>query len=136
MRYQLFLLIFILSGCSLFSTKSTNSNLNLTGTRWVMHTLNSESIPNLSQSIYLEFTSKDRKRFTGFAGCNEIFGEYSLNPNKILFDKMGSTRKTCYHQDLENNFLEMLKNSTHFKIRGHQLSFYQGAAIVGTFTSM
>ena len=119
-----------------FESKTSNPDINLTQTHWVLYTMNGNEVPNLPQSIYLEFTKEKRKKFTGYAGCNNIFGEFTLDPNTIIFESIGSTRMTCYYQNIENEFLEMLKTSTHFKIRGHQLSFYQNGTIVATFKAI
>ena len=136
MRYQLLLFLILFSGCSLFEKSTKNPDLPLVGTRWVLYTMNGNAVPNLPRSIYLEFTEEKRKRFVGFAGCNDLFGEYSLNPNKVLFEKVGMTRKTCYYQEIETEFMKMLENSTHFKIRGHQLSFYNDSQIIATLKAI
>jgi heat shock protein HslJ len=136
MRYQLLLILFMLSGCSLFKSKTSNPDIPLTTTHWTLYTLNGNSVPNLPNSIYLEFTGEKRRRFIGFAGCNNIFGEFNLNPNTVRFDEIRSTRMICTYADLEQEYLKMLKKSTHFKIRGHQLSFYESHTIIATFKAI
>jgi heat shock protein HslJ len=73
---------------------------------------------------------------TGNAGCNNYFGGYTIDDNKINISKpLGSTRRTCEPEEKmqqEYQYLEMFGNVTTYTIEGNQLtlSTEDGLALV------
>ena len=137
MRLILFpLLLLQLWSCSAVQDTRTGKSPSLSGTRWALVSIEGDQVPNLPTTIYLEFTDYDLKRFTGFAGCNHIFGNYRIDGSKLILSDIGSTKVTCHYQELENSFIQTLGIYSHFRVTREQLTLFRGNTIAATFRSM
>lgn len=63
-------------------------------------------------------------KISGFAGCNNYFGEYKPENKELDFSQMGMTRKMCKDMSIETTFLNNLKNAKMMGIDGKSLVFY------------
>lgn len=97
---------------------------------WKLKTLEGQDVTmsdNQEREIY--FTLKtDGNRVTGFAGCNSISGEYTLEEgNRIKFDKMASTLMLCPDVDFdESEFLKVFELADNYTIVDDVLSLNVG----------
>ena len=66
-------------------------------------------------------------KFTGFAGCNHIFGSYSVNNNAITFSNIASSKKYCGKEIMtaEDTVLKSLKSVNSFSINDTTISFLE-----------
>lgn len=92
-----------------FKKAEMNDNV-ITEKYWKLKTLQGKNVTmaeNQEKEIF--FTLKtDQNRVTGFAGCNTLGGEYTLEKgNRIRFSNMLSTMKAC--PDVDVNEAELLK---------------------------
>ena len=78
-------------------------------------------------------------RLTGFAGCNRLFGGYSLNGEQLRFDQVGATKMACVdaaRMRLEQDYFQMLARVARWKIDGSQLTLLDSAdQALGTFVA-
>lgn len=62
--------------------------------------------------------------FSGYTGCNSMFGEYKKLADSLSFDKIASTRRYCGENNPEKSFLEALRETKHYKRKAGKVSLY------------
>ena len=87
--------------------------------KWVLAEIlkdSTNSLDSAQQRPFVEFEPQ-RKRISGFGGCNRFFGEYSIqNDSTIRFSKLGATKKYCMDvMETENHFFEVLRKCRYLK---------------------
>lgn len=97
---------------------------------WKLKTLEGkdiEMVDNQEREIFFTLKSQDN-RVNGFAGCNSISGEYTLEEgNRIRFSKMATTMKMCPDVDInESEFLKVFELADNYTINGDVLSLNVG----------
>lgn len=97
---------------------------------WKLKTLEGQDIKmadNQEQEIYFRLQSQGN-RVTGFAGCNTINGEYTLEEgNRIRFNGMLTTLKACPEVDVnESEFLKIFELADNYTIVDDVLSLNVG----------
>ncbi|MCB0396623.1 MAG: META domain-containing protein [Flavobacteriales bacterium] len=70
--------------------------------------------------VVLNFTSDSS--FSGFTGCNEMFGPYHLKGDSIYFDRIGATRKACPNTPWENDLLTILRECRLWNLQNDTLT--------------
>lgn len=126
---KIVLLLIVLSAC-----KPSNKIGELVGvpkerplenTYWVLAELNGTAIVrNDSKKLFIQL-NEDSKSMTGFAGCNRLSGEYTLNGKKLSFRTI-STRMFCENEmKIEDAFLQAVNNVNEFSIVEHELFLKQ-----------
>lgn len=87
---------------------------------WISTTYNDGKVikPNTSDRFKLTFTTNN-KTFSVSTDCNGVGGEYTVDKNKIFFDKMMSTLMHCEGSQ-ESDFSKSLSqvSSYHFTNKG------------------
>lgn len=110
-------------------TKVTSEN-QIVEKYWKLKTLEGQDIQmaeNQEREVF--FTLKnDENRVTGFAGCNTLTGEYTLEDgNRIRFANMGVTMRACPDVDFnESEFLEVFNLADNYTVNGDTLSLNVG----------
>ncbi|NAS88762.1 hypothetical protein C4E24_03350 [ANME-1 cluster archaeon AG-394-G21] len=108
------------------ATELPASNFSLEGNTWTLTSFIEgddvqSPIQNTTITAYFENGS-----INGNAGCNNYFGGYTIDDNKINISKyLGSTRMYCDPEEKmqqEYLYLEMLGNVTTYTIEGNQLT--------------
>lgn len=102
----------------------------IVGKYWKLKTLEGQHITmadNQEREIYFTLKSQDN-RVTGFAGCNTINGEYTLEEgNRIRFKGMLTTLKACPDVDVdESAFLKVFELADNYTIVDDLLSLNVG----------
>jgi heat shock protein HslJ len=80
-------------------------------------------VEELTENPTIKFDDQEKK-ISGYAGCNNFFGTFDPESKQMDFSKMGVTRKMCPDMTIENNFLNNLRDISHYEIEGNQLFFY------------
>jgi putative lipoprotein len=97
----------------------------LVNTAWRLTQLGGQVIGNHQGPAAINLTLEPRNpRVTGFAGCNRMFGGYTLDADQLKFDQLGSTKMACVDQErmqLETRYLDTLANVARWKITGSTL---------------
>lgn len=92
------------------SGKQAVQTIDLTG-EWNIVTVNGDTI-KAENTPYLGLDMAE-KRLYGNAGCNRMMGTFeadSLQPGKIKFGQIGTTRMMCPDMDTESKVLQTLNN--------------------------
>ena len=82
-----------------------------------------------NQEREIFFTLKtEENRVTGFAGCNSLSGEFTLEEgNKISFKNVAVTMKMCPDVDVnESDFLEVFELADNYTIKDDVLTLNVG----------
>lgn len=108
--------------------KDTSSDDVITEKYWKLKTLSGKEVTmdeNQKREIFITLKTKDN-RLTGFAGCNVINGEYTLEKgNRIKFSKMATTRMFCPNTN-EPILLKALNTVDNYTIKDDILSLNVG----------
>jgi heat shock protein HslJ len=92
--------------------------------------------PEGSKEVHFVLSSEgSEKRIKGFAGCNGLGGNYTLNGDKIKFTTM-TTKMACDRLDVENFLTKSLESADSYKIKGEKLELYEGNTLLATFESV
>ena len=109
------------------STKTAVDGIE--GRTWKLKTLEGKDMTglNLDRDVFFMLT-KDENRVSGFSGCNNMLGTYTLEEgNRIRFSKMGSTMMACPDGIFnERDFLEVFELADNYTINNNELSINVG----------
>jgi heat shock protein HslJ len=83
-----------------------------------------EWIFNNSEKIYIKFDEKT-KQISGFSGCNQFFGNFEKNSNSLKINSVGLTKMYCPEIKKEQNFINLLQQTTSYKIEQKKLYLYK-----------
>ena len=132
MKITLFALL-VLTIVSCNSTKKTSpeeTNDTIAQKYWKLKTLGGKEVTmKKNQEREIFFTLKtEENRVTGFAGCNSLSGEFTLEEgNKISFKKVAVTMKMCHDVDVnESDFLEVFELADNYTIKDDVLTLNVG----------
>ncbi|WP_341220330.1 META domain-containing protein [Polaribacter atrinae] len=124
----LFLIIISMTITNCKSVSGKDYDNTITEKYWKLKTLYGKEIKmedNQKREIFITLKTKEI-RFTGFAGCNTINGEYILEEgNRIKFTKVISTRMFCNNTD-ESKFLKAINSTDNYTIKNNILSLNLG----------
>jgi heat shock protein HslJ len=105
-------------------------NDTITEKYWKLKALEGQDINIVdNQEHEIFFTLKtNENRVTGFAGCNTISGEYTLEAgNRIRFKNMATTLKICPDVDIsESEFFNIFEIADNYTIKDDVLSLNVG----------
>ncbi len=123
-------LLFII--LTLFQCKSAQNDVStatLQNTYWKLSEMNGKPLvtPADAKEVHMILTYvDDEKRVKGYAGCNNIGGNFTLEGNKIHFT-IFSTKMFCQDRmDVEDFFTNALSKAETYSIKGEELSLYHG----------
>lgn len=125
MKKNIGVILRIFAIISLFSV-GVFAQHNLTRYAWELTRLNGRNMPD--SNALINFDSA-RKGISGNAGCNRMFGSYSVNGRSIKFSKIGTTKMFCAKPGVmkeEADFTRALSAATRYSISGNRLRIYSG----------
>src|SRR5690606_32662037 len=119
--------ILSLQSCASQGGANSNQTLNLdvSGTWTLIHidessgTTLEEAFPNKKPTLTLEAISK---KLTGNTGCNQMFGSFSTQQNKVNFSGIGTTRMYC-EEVKEDVYLQLFNAVDSYTLMDNELSF-------------
>jgi copper homeostasis protein (lipoprotein) len=109
--------------------------VTLAETQWKLILLNGKRIINQGKAPYfLKLNSKDG-RFSAFAGCNSISGNYVMpSPAAIAFTNTIATQKACDKRNAEKRFTKVLEETDTYAIEDNMLYLKKGKKkVLATF---
>lgn len=129
-------LISVLSSCcGCKGAKSKNPHF-LTSDKWSLVEMNGKVVADEHrepESYTLTFDAKESKIY-GVAGCNNFFSTYKENDTrKLTVNDIGSTRKMCPNQTLENEFLSTIKKADSYTIDLDMLMLQKDGEVIAIF---
>lgn len=132
LQWMLMLLtVALLFGCKPKQKAVTDgyANADLEGTYWKLVELNNQQIrptPDNRREIHIQFR-KESSKLEGFAGCNTIAGQYTVDKNNRLgISSILSTRMACDDLGLETVLVKVLETADSYTIKGFELSLSKG----------
>ena len=120
---NIFLAVFavaaMFSCSSMSSSKSRGTQTNIAGTNWTL----ADNVKGKKPTLNIE-----SGKITGNAGCNNYFGELSLDATagNFIVKNVGSTRMSCDNMEVESQFLRMLNEADKYVVSGNTLELYKG----------
>ena len=109
----IFIITLILYGCSSGSFL-IQKTAEFENKLWLIQSINYSDISNPDGKLFLRF-SRSTKRFTGFGGCNNILGSYSITGSDIKIIP-ASSKDTCKTgMETEKNIMNILENAAEFR---------------------
>lgn len=124
----------IMASCGAVGNTSNISKVgtvqaSLVNTQWV---LNDSSVVGKKPTLIVESDNK----VSGNAGCNNYFGNLSLDATAGNFDakQIGSTRMSCNNLATEFSYLKMLNEVNKYVVSGNTLELYRDNLLLLKFT--
>jgi heat shock protein HslJ len=98
------------------STSQANENKNLTSKKWTWVKTTISGTSTLPKKINtFSMTLNATGTVYGATDCNNYFGSYKTDSNKLTFGPFGSTRKFC-EDSQETEFMSVLQKVTEYSI--------------------
>jgi heat shock protein HslJ len=115
------------------------SEARLENTYWKLAEVEGKPVktPDNGREVHMILTDADNQRsLKGFAGCNGLGGDYTVEDKKITFSTI-STRMFCDLQmEVENAFLKALAEANTYSIKGEVLELYNNDTLLAKFESV
>lgn len=113
-----------------------NDDINyLTLNKWSLSKINNEDIGESSANLMFNTTSD---MISGNAGCNQMFGSFSVDNDIISFGQIGSTLMYCEgFMEIEMEYISLLSmKSYNWKINNDILIFYTDESSILEFRKL
>lgn len=116
----------MLSCSSLSTSKVGSSQANIANTNWTL----ADDVSGKKPTLNIESA-----RITGNSGCNNYFGELTVDPTAGNFStrNVGATKMACENMSVEQNFFTMLSEATKYVVSGNTLELYKGNLLLLKF---
>ena len=136
-HYLMFMGIILISSCSNSKVIGTaDGSEALFSYQWNLTELNGKAV-TVSNVPNLVLTDGQLKKVAGSTGCNRITGTFeSTKSNFIKFLPLAITKMACLGNNVETEFLDMLKSANNFSIAGNKLSLGNGQQIIAKFNGV
>lgn len=124
---SLFCLLALFAGCKI-SNKSSMTTPSLLDTKWKLIELNGKPVSDKvnGKEPFLELKETDM-RYSAWAGCNGIGGQFSIFENgKLKFSQGMSTMMACANMEVEIQLNKVLIDTENYTINGNTLSLNKG----------
>jgi heat shock protein HslJ len=128
------LLVALLISCVKRETAGTGAAvIGIEGPKWHLMEV---SDPPVSPQPFIIFNATN-KQTSGFAGCNNFFGNYELNGSSLKFGPVGTTRMFCEGAagEVEMRFMELLEQIRTWELRDGTLLLHGGSKVLARFTT-
>ncbi|WP_158618170.1 META domain-containing protein [Chitinophaga lutea] len=81
-----------------------------------------------------EFTfDKTEQRISGSAGCNNIFGKFTVAADKLTFSPLAATKMACQDMSVESKFLSITDKVNNWKVTEGFLVLSQDGTALAKF---
>ncbi len=121
------LLVLLLISCGK-SKEDPEAFGNIRGVTWQLSDMGDKAIDN---TIITTLVFGDDNKISGNGGCNNYFGTYDLYSNGITISDIGSTRKMCSEEIMEQEmtYLDILGKAKSIKFNDYKLEIDSTAEI-------
>ena len=123
--------ILLVAGCT---DSGQSRHTPLPGTTWNLVELNNSKIEHPGPQVpHLRF---ETDKVTGNDGCNNFFGAYTLDGNKLKFGMLASTRMACPQiNDLDIEFNKIITITTSYHISSDKLELFEEDKLLASFVA-
>lgn len=117
-RLSVLLIVFVSLQCS----PVLSPDYNWGNKRWILVEMKGVPVQQSEnrRDAFLNFEAEG-KRFTGYGGCNQISGSYTLENASIHFTEVIRTEISCNDIEFENVFVSTLRNIDRYEVRGNEI---------------
>jgi putative lipoprotein len=121
------LLVLLLISCGK-SKEDPEAFGDIRGVTWQLSDMGDKAIDN---NIITTLVFGDDNKISGKGGCNNYFGTYDLYSNGITISDIGSTRKMCSEEIMEQEmtYLDILGKTKSIKFNDYKLEIDSTAEI-------
>lgn len=126
---SIFAAVTLVSCASMSTSKVGSSQVNIAGTKWTL----ADQVKGKTPTLNVE-----SGKITGNGGCNNYFGELSLDPTAGNFSakNIGATKMACPNMEVETQFFSMLNAATKYVVKGNTLELYKGNLLLLKFNKL
>lgn len=94
--------------------------IEITNKYWKLIQLNGQPVRLGKREPFIRLN--ENKNVNGNSGCNTFNGKYELpEGNKIKFSPFSMTKMACIGNDIENEFMRVLENTTSYSVSSNEL---------------
>ena len=121
------LLLILLISCSK-NKEDPEAFGDIRGVTWQLSDIGYDAVDN---NILTTLVFGDNNKISGNGGCNNYFGTYELYTNGLAISNIGSTKKLCSEEIMEQemNYLEILGKAKSIKFNDYKLEIDSSAEI-------
>jgi heat shock protein HslJ len=121
--------IILVAGCT---DSGQSGHTPLLGTTWNLVELNNSKIEHPGPQVpHLRF---ETDKLTGNDGCNNFFGAYTLDGNKLKFGMLASTRMACPQiNELDIEFNKVISITSSYTISSDKLELFEEDKLLASF---
>lgn len=117
------------------STDPSDGKFTLSENKWILSELNGKAISNKTAKDYFINLDSKSGKFAGFAGCNNLNGQYTMTkPGKLSFTNMLSTKMACNDMKTEGDFMKAMEMVDNYSVEGDMLHLYKGKKLLIMFS--
>jgi heat shock protein HslJ len=125
-----------MQGCSRSSPEGTSPMPSPVGVEWRLVSIGGTAVGTGANgqpaTLRLDETSG---RASGYAGCNQFSGSYTLSGSSISFGPLAITRMACAQDgELESRYTMALGQVTGWKMTSTGLDLRRGSTLLAKFT--
>ena len=111
---------------------SPSAQTTVRGIEWSLVELNGTAVATAGRAPTLRLA--DSNQASGFAGCNQFSGSYSLASESLKFSALAMTRMFCAETaDLEQGYVSALQATGSYRVSGTRLELLSDPRIVAVF---
>ncbi len=107
--------------------KVSEGSKELMGTEWKIVKANGQAV-EMGEEGQPTFALNEKEVY-GATGCNNYFGAYNLEGEKLSFAQMGATQRMCVNMETEKNILLALEQVSTFKVESDKAYLYDAAGV-------
>ncbi len=121
------------TSCSTPKPVATNNEEDLYKT-WRLVEVQGQTVDTTKLQRPAEFTfNKMEQRISGSAGCNNIFGKFTVSADKLTFSPLAATKMACADMSVESKFLQIVDKVNNWKVTEGFLVLNQDATPLAKF---
>lgn len=124
------------TGCSKQPPEGASPTLSPTGVEWQLMSLGGTPAGTGANGHPATLTlDAVAGRASGYAGCNQFSGAYTLTSGGLTFGPLAMTRMACAQGDeLERKYSMALDQTTDWKVTSNGLELLRGSTLLARFT--
>lgn len=124
---------FAAGSCATPKQAATSNEADLYRT-WRLVEVEGQTVDTTKLQRPAEFTfSKLEQRVNGSAGCNNIFGKFTVSGDKLTFSQLAATQMACADMSVEDKFRKMTDKVNNWKVTEGFLVLSQDATPLAKF---
>jgi len=115
--------------------KPVADQLGLEDRKWILESIADAPIPKVQEDAFINF-NPEKGSAGGNTSCNAFGGSYSTEGNKVRIFEIISTMRACIEDErmnIERAFLDGLRETDRYEIRGDKLMLYRRDKLLLTF---